>query len=62
MLFKDIIKLIIIVGVNAGGSLDTILEYDMEQDTMQEIGNMREARYEHAITVVQYSDFSQWCQ
>ena len=54
--------MIIIVGGLAGGSLDTILEYDMEQDTMQEIGNMRDVRDQHAITVVQYSDFSQWCQ
>ena len=53
---------LIIVGGYAGGSRDTILEYDMEQDTMQEIGNMRDARSQHAITVVQYSDFSQWCQ
>ena len=52
----------IIVGGYDGGYLDTILEYDMEQDTMQEIGNMQDARKQHAINVVQYSDFSQWCQ
>ena len=50
-------------GTDAGNEyLDTILDYDMEQDTMQEIGNMQEARGRHAVSVVQYSDFSQWCQ
>ena len=55
--------MIIVGGYDTGNEyLDTILDYDMEQDTMQEMGNMREARDQHAITVVQYSDFSQWCQ
>ena len=52
----------IIVGGYDGGYLDTIVEYDMEQDTMLEIGHMRDARASHAVSVVQYSDFSQWCQ
>ena len=52
----------IIVGGYDGGILDTILEYDMEQDTILEIGHMRDARDLHAVNVVQYSDFSEWCQ
>ena len=42
------------------GPLGYILEYDMEQDTMQEIGAM-EARSQYAISVVDSSDFSKWC-
>ena len=42
------------------GPLGYILEYDMEQDTMQEIGAM-EAKSQYAISVVDSSDFSKWC-
>ena len=52
----------IIVGGYNGSYHDDILEYDTEQDILLEIGNMRKAREEHAISVVQYSDFSHWCQ
>ena len=52
----------------AGGSdrndadvFDTILEYDISGDSYTQIGTMTQARSEHAITVVQYADFSKWC-
>ena len=55
--------MLLVGGEDGNEYLDTIFEHDMEQDTMQEIGNMQDARYSDAITVVQYSDdFSQWCQ
>ena len=43
---------------------DTILEYDIIGDSIREIGRMWEKRINHAITVVQSADFSQWwlCQ
>ena len=52
----------IVGGFDGSDTLDTILEYDMEQDTILEIGHMRDARSQHALNVVQYSDFSEWCQ
>ena len=45
-----------------GPPLDTILEYDFTGDTFTQIGTMIETRMEHAISVVQYEDFSEWCQ
>ena len=54
--------MLLVGGEDGNEYLDTIFEHDMEQDTMQEIGNMQEARGRHAVSVVQYSDFSQWCQ
>lgn len=41
--------------------LDTILEYDISGDSYTQIGTMTEARKWHAISVVQYADFSRWC-
>ena len=43
-------------------SLDTILEYDINGDSYtQKIGTMIQARRFHAISVVKYKDFSEWC-
>ena len=41
---------------------DTILEYDITGDSYKEIGHMLDKRFSHAVSVVQYSDFSPWCQ
>ena len=41
--------------------MDTILEYDISGDSYTQIGTMSQDRYQHAITVVQYADFSKWC-
>ena len=54
--------MLLVGGEDGNEYLDTILDYDVDQDTMQEIGNMQEARYRHAISIVQYSNFSHWCQ
>ena len=46
------------------GPLGYILEYDMEQDTMQEMACKTlcmEAKSQYAISVVDSSDFSKWC-
>ena len=40
---------------------DKILEYDILEDSYQEIGQMLNARYFHAVSVVWFSDFSSWC-
>ena len=49
-------------GLAAAGDVDTILENDTTGDSYTEIGTMTQARYYHAISVVQYGDFSHWCQ
>ena len=52
-------------GIEAIGSYDslnTILEYDITGDSYKQIGTMIKARYYHAISVVKYEDFSEWCQ
>ena len=41
---------------------DTILEYDITGDSYKEIGHMLDKRFSHAVSVVQYSDFSPWCK
>ena len=54
----------VVIGGNDGffdGNLASILEYDVSGDSYTQIGNMTEARYQHAISVVQYGDFSEWC-
>ena len=42
--------------------LNTILEYDITGDSYTEIGTMIQARDDHAVSVVKYEDFSEWCQ
>ena len=42
--------------------LDTILEYNITGDSYTQIGTMIQARADHAISVVKYEDFSEWCQ
>ena len=56
----------IIVNIFAGGydesdKFDTILEYDFSEDSYTQIGSMTQTRREHAVTVIQYEDFSEWC-
>ena len=41
---------------------DTILKYDIEADTFTEAGHMLEARADHAISVVLYSEYSDHCE
>ena len=48
-------------GFNTGLD-DTILEYDTTGDSYTQIGTMTQARAHHAISVVKYQDFSEWCQ
>ena len=43
------------------GTRGLILEYIPEEHTFTEIGRMMEAREDHAVSVVQTSDFWQWC-
>ena len=39
-----------------------ILEYDPETKMWKQIGTMREARYDHAVTVVDYGDYADFCR
>ena len=40
---------------------DDILEYDPEEDSIVPLGQMTQARYFHAISVVPTKDYSKWC-
>ena len=40
---------------------DNILEYDPETKQWTQIGTMREARHGHAVTVVDYEDYVDFC-
>ena len=51
-----------LAGGSDGSSLDTILEYDINGDSYTQLGTMIQARNYHAISVVKYQDFSEWCQ
>ena len=43
-------------------SYDDILEYNPDEDSMVVVGRMSQARYYHAVSVVQVQDFSVWCK
>ena len=45
-----------------GISYDSILEYDVAGDKFREAGHMTQRRARHALAVVQYDNFTQWCQ
>ena len=56
--------------ISAGGMYDegyggmfrtAIMEYDMDEDSFLDVGNMTLGRAAHAISVVKFDDFSQWC-
>ena len=42
--------------------LNTILQYNSDGDEFTEVASMLEERGSHAISVVKYSDYSQYCQ
>ena len=48
--------------VKGAGHVNTILEYDATSDSYTEAGTMTQARAQHALSVVQYEEYSQWCQ
>ena len=48
-------------GLSTINTFSTILEYDHTSDSYTEAGTMTQARDAHAVTVVQYEDFSNWC-
>ena len=39
-----------------------ILEYNPETETWQEVGTMKEARRDHAVTIVSLKDYADWCE
>ena len=42
-------------------NVNTILEYNFDSNSFDTIGFMTEARSDHAISVVKYSDYSKYC-
>ena len=42
-------------------TMNDILEYDPETEKWTQIGTMREARDDHAVSVVKYEDYAEWC-
>ena len=59
-----ILGLIIFTGGNAGGGsiFDTILEYNHDQETIKNIGQMSESRSDPGISVVKSNYYSPWCE
>ena len=53
---------IIFAGGYDGSSYDDILEYNPDEDSMVVVGRMSQARYYHAVSVVQAQDYSMWCK
>ena len=52
-----------IAGGNIGNEhVDTILEFEKEAETWSEVGHMKQKRGNHALSVVNFSDFEDWCQ
>ena len=49
-------------GWDKSNAFNTILEYNITGESYTQIGTMVEARYSHAVSVVKYEDFSEWCQ
>ena len=48
-----------------GGSYsysNNILEYNPGTETWQEIGTSKEARWNHAVSIVSYMDYAGWCE
>ena len=50
------------VGAGLEDFCDTVFEYDYNQDAFIELEPMIEERENQGISVVKYSDFSQWCE
>ena len=44
------------------GGKEKEVYYLITGDSYTQIGTMTQARYYHAISVVKYQDFSEWCQ
>ena len=44
------------------GVRNNIIEFDPETEEWQEIGTMKDARADHAVSVVSYSDYADWCE
>ena len=44
-----------------GSARNSILEYDPETKKWKQIGTMREARDDHAVTVVDLRDYADFC-
>ena len=41
--------------------MNTILEYDPEFEEWTKIGEMKEARRDHAVSVVDFTDYANFC-
>ena len=49
-------------GWDGSNTYNTILQYNSARDEFTEVDTMLEKRSSHAISVVPYSDYSQYCQ
>ena len=41
---------------------DSVLEFNKETETWSEVGHMKQKRGNQALSVVNFSDFEDWCQ
>ena len=58
----DNLIVVVLGGYDGSNSVFTILEYDIAGDFYTQIGTMTQARHNHAVSVVKYDYFSEWCQ
>ena len=68
MVTRTIIGFLLSIYFHSGGWDDDlivrndILEYDRETKKWTKIATMREARKAHAVSVVEYGDYADFCQ
>merc|ERR1712066_331703 len=56
-------KVLMFGGYDASYSTrNDILEYDPVTEEWQEVGQMKEPRFGHAVSVVSFKDFAAWCE
>ena len=44
-----------------GNYVNTIFEFNYETETWSQIGTMKGTRFNHAVSLVSYDDYSNWC-
>ena len=49
-------------GYDGSSRRSNILEYNPGTERWQDIGTMKEARSNHAVTIVSLEDYAAWCE
>ena len=40
---------------------DNILEFDIDNEEWKDIGKLKDARHQHAVSIVGFNDYKSWC-